>query len=203
MLTGGRFFATPGDCRSRRLTVSCRVSGPTLGPHFLDYCIATVPWRDYAIVGSRRPWNRETSRRCRSLGGSRCFTRTSRSCSGAPNWEGEMGHELHAQFTFVDYVCSGEAENSLVRLVRHVMSGPAAMTRLQHWPRLPRGTMAGSVSTGYSGRDTVPLSGFQRLLPRSRAKHRVRLHRAEVVIRDIARLLVGGEGTLSILQFER
>lgn len=119
-----------------------------LVPHFLDYCIATVPWRDYAIVGFTSTFEQNIAslalaRRIKMLHPNIAIV------FGGANWEGEMGHELHAQFSFVDYVCSGEAENSLVLLVRHVMSSPASNDALATVPGLIyRGIDGRSVSTG-------------------------------------------------------
>ena len=58
---------------------------------------------------------------------------------GGANWEEEMGLELHHQFPFVDYVCSGEAERSFPTLVEQVLAqGPGAGE--QHCGcRLPNG----------------------------------------------------------------
>ena len=39
---------------------------------------------------------------------------------GGANCEGPMGMELHRQFSFIDYICSGEAEYSFVELVKRI-----------------------------------------------------------------------------------
>ena len=49
MLTGRRFFATPGDCRSRRLTVSCTFVASC--PIFSTTASPPSRGADYAIVG--------------------------------------------------------------------------------------------------------------------------------------------------------
>lgn len=51
---------------------------------------------------------------------------------GGANWEGEMGQALHRAFAFVDYVCSGEADESFPRLLAalaHPARGAAQRTR--------------------------------------------------------------------------
>ncbi len=42
---------------------------------------------------------------------------------GGGNCEGVMGLELHRQFPWIDYVCSGESENSFPALVRAIATG--------------------------------------------------------------------------------
>jgi ribosomal peptide maturation radical SAM protein 1 len=89
-------------------------------PHFLAYCLAAVPWHEYAMVGFTSTFEQNIA----SLALARRIKRLHPEIKivfGGANWEGEMGHELHRQFGFVDYVCSGEAENSLIALVRHVL----------------------------------------------------------------------------------
>jgi radical SAM superfamily enzyme YgiQ (UPF0313 family) len=49
---------------------------------------------------------------------------------GGANCEGEMGLQLISSFTWIDYVCSGESDNSfpalLVRILRNKSTGPIA-----------------------------------------------------------------------------
>ncbi|MGE5230003.1 MAG: RiPP maturation radical SAM C-methyltransferase [Deltaproteobacteria bacterium] len=42
---------------------------------------------------------------------------------GGRNWEAEMGRELHRQFPFVDFVCSGEADISFPALLEALRDG--------------------------------------------------------------------------------
>jgi ribosomal peptide maturation radical SAM protein 1 len=49
---------------------------------------------------------------------------------GGANCEGEMGIELHRQFRFVDYVCSGEGDRIFPELVKCLLAGRPA-------PRVP------------------------------------------------------------------
>jgi len=42
---------------------------------------------------------------------------------GGGNCEGVMGMELHCSFTWVDYICSGEADNSFPELVKRLSTG--------------------------------------------------------------------------------
>jgi ribosomal peptide maturation radical SAM protein 1 len=89
---------------------------------FLDHCLAAVPWGDYALVGFTSTFEQNIAslalaRRIKALHPSIAVV------FGGANWEGEMGEELHRQFPFVDYVCSGESEKSLPALARRVLTG--------------------------------------------------------------------------------
>lgn len=93
-------------------------------PHFLDYCMATVPWEEYAIVGFTSTFEQNIA----SLSLAKRIKAAHPEITlvfGGANWEGEMGHELHRQFTFVDYVCSGEADESFPLLVQRLLAGEA------------------------------------------------------------------------------
>jgi ribosomal peptide maturation radical SAM protein 1 len=92
----------------------------SLVPHFINYCRAVVPWSEYAMVGFTSTFEQNLA----SLALARVIKQAHpgiRTIFGGANWEGEMGQELHRQFPFVDYVCSGEAEMSLVALAEHEM----------------------------------------------------------------------------------
>jgi ribosomal peptide maturation radical SAM protein 1 len=90
-------------------------------PHYLDYCMAAVPWQEYAIVGF-------TSTFAQNLASLALASRIKAAhpaitiVFGGANWEAEMGQELHRQFQYVDYVCSGEADESFPALVRHLLA---------------------------------------------------------------------------------
>lgn len=45
---------------------------------------------------------------------------------GGGNCEGDMGRELHRSFPWIDYICSGEGEQSFPRLVEAIASGHGA-----------------------------------------------------------------------------
>ncbi len=89
---------------------------------YLDECLASVPWEDYALVGFTSTFQQNVAtlalaRRLKEryphlvvvLGGANC--------------EGEMGLAIHRLFPFVDYVCSGEGDLVFPRLARHVLEG--------------------------------------------------------------------------------
>ncbi|MDQ3650658.1 MAG: RiPP maturation radical SAM C-methyltransferase [Acidobacteriota bacterium] len=94
----------------------------SLVPHFVDYCMAAVPWADYAMVGFTSTFEQNIA----SLALAQKIKAEHPQIAtvfGGANWEAGMGHELHKQFSFVDYVCSGEAEKSFPALVQCVLSG--------------------------------------------------------------------------------
>lgn len=87
---------------------------------FLDHCLSTVNWKQYAVVGFTSTFEQNIAslalaRRIKSR-----FRRMVTIFGGA-NWEADMGCELHRQFPFVDYVCSGEAETSLPMLLEAIL----------------------------------------------------------------------------------
>lgn len=93
-----------------------------LVPHFIDHCLATVPWDDYALVGFTSTFEQNIA----SLALARQVKAQHPHVAivfGGANWEGEMGQELHRQFPFVDYICSGEADESFPALAERVIAG--------------------------------------------------------------------------------
>jgi len=91
-------------------------------PHFMEYCMAAIPWTEYGIVGFTSTFEQNIA----SLALAKTLKKTYPeivTVFGGANWEADMGRELHSQMNFVDYVCSGEAEDSLPALARCVLSG--------------------------------------------------------------------------------
>jgi ribosomal peptide maturation radical SAM protein 1 len=89
---------------------------------FLNHCMAAIPWNEYAIVGFTSTFEQNIA----SLALAKRIKAAHPEISiifGGANWEGEMGLELHRRFPFVDYACSGEAEQSFPVLVPHVLAG--------------------------------------------------------------------------------
>ncbi len=92
---------------------------------FMDRCIAQVPWQDYAVVGFTSTFEQNIASlslakqiKARHPGIAIAF--------GGANWEGDMGLELHRRFPFVDFACSGEADNSFPALVQAVRAGQSS-----------------------------------------------------------------------------
>jgi ribosomal peptide maturation radical SAM protein 1 len=93
----------------------------SLASHLLSYCMAAIPWREYALVGFTSTFQQNIA----SLALARHIKEAHPEIAvvfGGANWEAEMGLELHRRFPFVDYVCSGEAEQSFPALTECVLS---------------------------------------------------------------------------------
>lgn len=120
----------------------------SLVPPFIRHCLDAVPWRQYALVGftSTFEQNLASLALAKRLKGEHSQLLTA---FGGANWEGPMGQELHRQFAFVDYVCSGEAEQSFPELVRRALAeGSGRHARLSIPGVVYRATDGSSVSTG-------------------------------------------------------
>lgn len=107
-----------------------RIRGLT--SHFPQHCLQTVPFGDYDIVGFTSTFEQNIASLALASRIKELWPRT-RIAFGGANWEGPMGLELHRQFPFVDFACSGEAEISFPDLVEAVRDGR------------PLGTVAGIV----------------------------------------------------------
>ena len=90
-------------------------------PSFLQYCLSSIDWEDYAIVGFTSTFEQNIA----SLALAKRLKQQHPeivTVFGGANWEGDMGEELHSRFKFVDYVCSGESEESFPKLVKHILA---------------------------------------------------------------------------------
>lgn len=90
-------------------------------PYFLNHCMDAISWRDYSLIGFTSTFEQNIS----SLALAKRIKQTYPKISivfGGANWEADMGHELHRQFPFIDYVCSGEADESFPALVQRVFT---------------------------------------------------------------------------------
>ena len=89
--------------------------------HFLDHCLAAIPWHEYSVVGFTSTFEQNIA----SLALAKRVKAAHKHLSivfGGANWEQSMGLELHRKFPFVDYACSGEAEQSFPALVRLLLT---------------------------------------------------------------------------------
>ena len=142
----------------RILNVRSRVS------YFLDHCMEAISWSDYAMVGFTSTFEQNISSLALARRIKKAFPKICIVFGGA-NWEGEMGLELHRQFPFVDYVCSGEAEQSFPALVQRVLNRSTRKGKLDSIPGLVyRDGKGESVSTGSSemirDMDALPIPDF-------------------------------------------
>ncbi|MGR8981512.1 MAG: RiPP maturation radical SAM C-methyltransferase, partial [Gammaproteobacteria bacterium] len=84
--------------------------------YFLDYCMQGVAWDSYGIVGFTSTFEQNIASLALAKRIKEKYPGVAIVFGGA-NWEGDMGLELHRAFSFVDYVCSGEADESFPELV--------------------------------------------------------------------------------------
>ncbi len=145
---------------------------------FLAHCLAAGPGTTTTSSASRRRSSR-TSRRSRWPSAIKAAASAhARSCSAAPTGKARWGTSSTGGSAFVDYVCSGEAENSLFRRSSATCMDRRAdddMPADDTGPRLSSGR-CNSVATGPLGSfatwTSLPVSGLRRLLPRSRCETR-------------------------------
>ena len=93
----------------------------SLTRQFLDYCVSCIRWEDYAVVGFTSTFEQNLA----SLALAKRIKAVHPSAHivfGGANWEAQMGQELHRQFEFVDYVCSGEADESFPMLAKLLLN---------------------------------------------------------------------------------
>lgn len=90
--------------------------------HFLDECLDGVPWAKYDVVGFTSSFQQNVASLALAKRVKQAFCAKTIAFGGA-NCEGEMGVELHRQFPFVEFVCSGEGDRAFPELVRRIASG--------------------------------------------------------------------------------
>jgi len=114
---------------------------------FMEYCMAAVPWKEYAIVGFTSTFEQNIA----SLAMARRVKAAHPGVTivfGGGNWEDEMGVELHRRFGFVDYACTGEADLSFPHLAKRIISGsPSAAVK----PRIKGVVYRSRGRTRYTG----------------------------------------------------
>lgn len=119
----------------------------SLAAPFIAHCEATIAWCEYDVVGFTSTFEQNLAslalaKRIKTIAPQIAIV------FGGANWEGEMGLELHRRFSFVDFVCSGEADESFPALLRCLRDG----VPFNGAADLPRGIVyrgpTGSISTG-------------------------------------------------------
>ena len=89
-------------------------------PEFLNQCLTAVDWSQYAIVGFTSTFQQT----CASLALVRLIKQRHPQAVivfGGANCEADMGIELHRQFDFIDFVCSGEGDHNFPELVSRIL----------------------------------------------------------------------------------
>lgn len=93
-----------------------------LAVHFIAECVNAILTREYDIVGFSSTFQQNLA----SLALAKALKQREPGLSivlGGANCEDAMGVELHRAFPFVDYVCSGESDETFPRLVRAIREG--------------------------------------------------------------------------------
>ncbi|MBI5623051.1 MAG: RiPP maturation radical SAM protein 1 [Elusimicrobia bacterium] len=108
--------------RVRGANVSRIMKARSLVPPFLERCLGSIRWDEYSLVGLTSTFEQTLA--------SLCLARLIRSryphvliAFGGANCEGCMGEELHRQYPFIDFVSTGEADESFPALVRALRTG--------------------------------------------------------------------------------
>ncbi|MGH9773546.1 MAG: RiPP maturation radical SAM C-methyltransferase [Candidatus Acidiferrales bacterium] len=92
---------------------------------FLDHCLSSIDFSRYRIVGFTSTFEQNVA----SLALARLLKEKYPEIVivfGGANCEAQMGIELHRQFRFVDYVCSGEGDRNFPELVKRIFRGESA-----------------------------------------------------------------------------
>ncbi|HUI87214.1 MAG TPA: RiPP maturation radical SAM C-methyltransferase [Anaerolineales bacterium] len=130
-----------------------------VGP-FLDDCVESVDWNEYAIVGFTSVFEQNVA----SLALARRLKERYPHLVivfGGANCDGEMGPALHRLFPFVDYVCVGEGDLNFPRLAGRVLEGqpvgdiPGIVRREQG-----RSVLPSQFNAPVKNMDTVPFPDF-------------------------------------------
>lgn len=89
---------------------------------YLQYCLQSVPWDQYDIIGFSSLFEQNLSALTLAYLVKQRYPHKI-IVFGGPNWEGIMGLTLHKCFSFVDFVCSGEADHTFPELVKRLYYG--------------------------------------------------------------------------------
>ena len=89
---------------------------------YIDECLGRVSWAQYDVVGFTSSFQQNLASLALAKRVKEAFPRVKIILGGA-NCEGEMGIELHRQFPFVDFVCSGEGDRAFPELIHRLVAG--------------------------------------------------------------------------------
>lgn len=115
--------------------------------NFIDYCLNSIEWKDYSIVGFTSTFEQNIASLALAKKVKK-FLPGIITVFGGANWEAEMGLELHRRFSFVDFVCSGEAEISFPALVKSILAEESPETIENNVRGIVLRKNGASVSTG-------------------------------------------------------
>ena len=108
-----------GPCEASDDDVEAVERARALASGFLRACLATIPWRDFDVVG----FSSITAQNLPSLALARLLKEARPDTPivfGGANWQGEAGIALHRSVGVADYAVSGEAELSFPKLLRWI-----------------------------------------------------------------------------------
>jgi ribosomal peptide maturation radical SAM protein 1 len=88
-------------------------------PRFIDSCLQAISWDEYEVVGFTSTFVQNIASLALAKRIKQQYPEIKILFGGA-NWEEKMGLELHRQFHFIDYVCSGEGDVTLPKLVSQI-----------------------------------------------------------------------------------
>jgi ribosomal peptide maturation radical SAM protein 1 len=88
-------------------------------PRFINSCMQEVQWYEYGVIGFTSTFVQNIASLALAKKINQKYPEIKILFGGA-NWEEQMGLELHRQFNFVDYVCSGEGDVTLPKLVQQI-----------------------------------------------------------------------------------
>lgn len=112
---------------------------------FLDHCMRSCEYESYSIVGFTSTFEQNLASLALAKRIKEKWPEVLVAFGGA-NWEDEMGRALHERFSFVDIVCSGEADRSFPAIVQRV----AARRRIDEVPGVVFRRGGRSITTGHA-----------------------------------------------------
>jgi ribosomal peptide maturation radical SAM protein 1 len=140
-----RYLVSHGLCMPQMVDGIRRMA--TLVDSFLDYCLCTVDWDRYSIIGFTSTFQQNLA--CLALA-KRIKERFPEKIivMGGDNCSDVMGVQLHESFSFLDYVFTGDADFSFPELVSRLGNGDS---RRDDIPGYVRREGARSVATPDTG----------------------------------------------------
>lgn len=127
---------------------------------FLDYCLHTVRWNDYGIVGFTSTFEQNLASLALAHAVKSRYPHILTVMGGA-NCEGSMGIALHRSFPFLDFVFTGQSDETFPEFVARIFRGDP-------WTDIPgivwRGPAGKSVDTGPAAQvwdmDALPIPDY-------------------------------------------
>src|SRR5262249_3421885 len=86
---------------------------------FLHHCLTSIAWGQYDLIGftSLFEQNLASLSLARRL---KWYFPNAQIVFGGPNFEAVMGETLHRRVSFIDFVCSGEADDTFPELIKRL-----------------------------------------------------------------------------------